>query len=67
MNLRNASLLALIGMVLVTLLVLIDLIRDISGVLNGIVPSVAVVRSTIYTFASVTLAMFLFAFYKRQS
>jgi hypothetical protein len=67
MNLKNASLLALFGMILLTVVVVADLIRDLAGVVRGIVATGVVLRSVIYVFASVVLTVFLFAFYKRQS
>jgi len=67
MNLKNASLLALVGMILLTVVVAADLIRDVAGVLRGIVATFALLRSVIYTFASVAVTVFLFVFYKRQS
>jgi hypothetical protein len=67
MNLKNASLLALFGMILLTVLVVADLIRDLTGVVRGIVATGVLLRSVIYAFASVVLTVFLFVFYKRQS
>jgi hypothetical protein len=67
MNLKNASLLALFGMILLTVVVVADLIRDLAGVVRGIVATGVLLRSVIYTFASVVLTVFLFVFYKRQS
>jgi hypothetical protein len=67
MNLKNASLLALFGMILLTVVVVADLIRDLTGVVRGIVATSVLLRSVIYAFASVVLTVFLFVFYKRQS
>jgi hypothetical protein len=67
MNLKNASLLALFGMILLTVVVVADLIRDLAGVVRGIVATGVLLRSVIYTFASVVLTVFLFVSYKRQS
>ena len=67
MNLKNASLLALFGMILLTVVVAADLIRDLAGVVRGIVATGVLLRSVIYTFASVVLTVFLVVFYKRQS
>ena len=67
MNLKNASLLALFGMILLTVVVVADLIRDLAGVVRRIVATGVLLRSVIYTFASVVLTVFLFVFYKRQS
>jgi hypothetical protein len=67
MNLKNASLLALFGMILLTVVVVADLIRDLAGVVRGIAATGVLLRSVIYTFASVVLTVFLFVSYKRQS
>jgi len=67
MNLKNASLRALFGMILLTVVVAADLIRDLAGVVRGIVATGVLLRSVIYTFASVVLTVFLVVFYKRQS
>jgi hypothetical protein len=47
-------------MLILTLLVLVDLVRDISGVLRDIVPMLRLARSVVYTFASVTATVFFF-------
>jgi hypothetical protein len=52
---------------LLTPLVLAGLLRDISGVLRDVVPMVRLVRSVVYTFASLTATVFFFVFYERQS
>jgi len=67
MNLKNAALFALIGMALLTLLVMADLIIDVSGVMQGLVPAVRLLRSLIYAFAALTMLVFLYAFHKTQS
>ena len=67
MNLKAASFLAFVGMLVLTVLVIVDLFRDVSGFLRDILPLVRLVRELVYTFASVTVTVFLFVFYKRQS
>ena len=66
MSPKSAAFLALIGMILVAVLTIADLLQTTSGVLRGIVPAVAVFRSVIYAFASITLSVFLFVMYKRN-
>ena len=63
---KNAAFLATVGMIILTALVLFDFFGNVAGVLRGLIPAVALFRSAIYTFASITLTIFLFAFYKRQ-
>ena len=67
MSTKAASFLAFVGMLVLTLLVLVDLVRDISGVVRGVVPMLLLVRAIVYTFASLTATVFFFVFYERQS
>jgi len=67
MSTKAASFLAFVGMLVLTLLILVDLVRDISGVLRDIVPMLRLVRPIVYTFASLTATVFFFVFYERQS
>jgi len=64
-SVKQAAFLAVIGMVLVTVMAVASLFQDVAGVLRGIVPAVAVFRSLIYSFASISLTVFLFVTYKR--
>ena len=66
MNLKNAALLALVGMILVSLLMIGDLINNALGVVRDLLPAVVLLRSIIYAFASVALAVFLWVFHRRQ-
>jgi len=59
MTLRSASLLALIGMLVLSLLILMDCFRTVSGVVNGLLPTLALFRSLVYVFASLTMTMLL--------
>jgi hypothetical protein len=67
MSVKVASFLAFVGMLLLTILVIADLVRNISGVLRDIVPMLRLVRSVVYMFASLTATVFFFVFYERQS
>jgi len=44
MNLKDATLRALIGMLLVSIVLLADLLRDLFGVLHDLVPAVTLFR-----------------------
>jgi hypothetical protein len=66
MPVKNAAFLALVGLALLTLLTLADLIQTVSGVMRGILPALAVFRSLIYAFASLTATIFVWAVYKRE-
>jgi hypothetical protein len=53
-------------MVLVTILLIVHLIRDVSAVLQGLTPAVSVLTSFIYAFAGLSVVIFLYAFHKAQ-
>lgn len=67
MTLKNAALFALIGMLLLTVLVSVDLIRSVSNVLGGLIPAVVLFRSILYALASFSVTVFFFVFYKAQA
>jgi hypothetical protein len=54
-------------MVLLTLLLAVGFIRDVSGFVSGAVAAVAVLTSGIHLLASLSVAVFLYVFYKAQS
>ena len=66
MSLKSAAFLALIGTFLLTVLVAADFIKTVSGVLNDVVPMMALLRSLIYLFASITVTVFFWVFYRAQ-
>lgn len=66
MNLKSASLLALIGMLLVTILVAVHFFETILGVSRGIVPAMALVPCIVYFFAGIALTVFFWVFHRRQ-
>ncbi len=67
MSLKNAALLALIGMILLTVLVLANFITTASGVLRDLIPAMTLVTSLIHLFASLTVLVFLYVFHRAQS
>jgi hypothetical protein len=67
MSLKNAALFALVGMVLLTVLVLAGFVRDVSSVINGLIPAVRVLTSLIYLLASLGVTLFFYVFYTKQS
>jgi len=67
MTLKNTAFLALVGMVLVTILLIAGLISDVSGVVQGLIPAMRLLRSFIYAFAGLGVVLFLHAFHKAQS
>jgi hypothetical protein len=67
MTLKNAALLALVGTLLLTVVLTVDFIRTISGVLGGFVPAMALLRSLVYLFTSVSVTVFFWVFSRMQS
>ena len=67
MTLKTAALWAFVGMILLTVLVAADFIKTVTGVLNDIVPAVALLRSLIYLLASLTVTLFFWVFQKSHS
>jgi hypothetical protein len=66
-TLRNAAFLALIGTILVAALRVWNLIFNILNVVRGLVPATLFFSSLIYAFASLSVAIFFFVFYRRQA
>ncbi|MGD0263101.1 MAG: hypothetical protein ABSD29_25325, partial [Verrucomicrobiota bacterium] len=67
MSLKNAALLALIGTVLLTVLVLAHFITTILGVIRDLIPAVALLTSLVHLFASLSVLVFFYVFYRKQS
>lgn len=67
MTLKNAAFLAMIGMLPLTILVAADFIRTTSGVLGSFVTVLALLRSLIYLFASITVTAFIYVFNRAQN
>ncbi|MGD1097007.1 MAG: hypothetical protein ABSB35_34085 [Bryobacteraceae bacterium] len=66
MTLKNAALLAVIGTVLVTVLLVWDFIFSLLNVMRGLIPAVTLFSSIIYAFGALTVAVFFFVFHKAQ-
>lgn len=66
MTLKNAALLALIGTLLLAILVVADLIKTVSGVLNDVIPAMTLLRSLIYLLAILSVTAFFYVFNKAQ-
>jgi hypothetical protein len=67
MTLKNAALLALIGSIPVTLLLVWDLISNVMNVLQGLVAAVVLLRSLICAFGALSVTVFFFVFHKKQA
>ena len=67
MSLKSAALFALVGMVLLTVVLALGFIRDISAFTSGAIAAMAMLISLIHLLASLSVTMFLYVFHKKQS
>ena len=67
MSLKNAALLALIGMILLSILVAGGFIRDFSAFLDGVVAVMVLLKSAIQLLACVAVTLFFYVYYKAQA
>ena len=67
MTLKSAALFALICMALLTVLVAVGFIRDISAFTSGAIAANAMLVSLIHLLASLSVTVFLYVFYRAQS
>ena len=67
MSLKNASLLALIGMTLLTILLVASFISTTLAVIRDLIPAVALLRSLVHVFTSLTVLVFFYVFHRTQS
>jgi hypothetical protein len=66
MTVKSAAFFSLIGMILLTVLLAVGFIRDISGLMAGAIAAVVLLTSLIHLLASLSLAVFLYVFHKGQ-
>jgi hypothetical protein len=64
MSLKNAALLPLIGMILLTILLAADFFNTVLGVVRDVVPAIALLRSLIYVLVSLSATVFFYVFHK---
>jgi hypothetical protein len=67
MTLKNAALLALIGTILLTVLLVWTFVLNVVNVLRGMVPALTLFSSFIYAFACLSVALFFYVFHRTQS
>ena len=67
MTLRNAALLALIGTVLVTALLVWNFVLTFLNVLRNLVPAVTLFSTFIYAFGCFSVMVFFYVFHRTQS
>lgn len=66
MSLKNAALLALIGTILLTVLIVVSFISTLLGVLRDVIPAMTLLTSLVHLFASVTVLVFFYVFHRAQ-
>lgn len=67
MALKDAALVALIGMLCLSVLLVAGLVLDIMNVARGLIPADTVVSALIRSFAAVGVTVFLYVLRKKQS
>jgi len=67
MTLKNAALLALIGTILMTALLVWNFVFNLLNLLRGLVPAVTLFSSFIYAFGCFSVMAFFFVFHRTQS
>ena len=67
MTLKNAALLALIGTILITVLLVWDFVFNVLNVLRGLIPATMLFSSFIYAFACFSIAVFFYVFHKAKT
>jgi hypothetical protein len=66
MTLKGTAQFALLCMVLLTVLLLLDFVRDLTGMMRGIVPFFRFIATLIDLLAGVSVTLFFFVFQKRE-
>jgi hypothetical protein len=67
MSLQSAALFALVGMILLTVVVALGFVRDISAYSAGAIAANAILVSLVHLLASLGLTVFLYVFHRNQS
>src|ERR1017187_7431556 len=66
-SLKSAALVALVGMILLTVVVAFGFIRDVSALASGAIAANSILVSLIHLLASLSVTVFLYVFHSRQS
>jgi hypothetical protein len=67
MSLKQASLLAFVGTLLLSILLAVDLVLDVLSLSRGLIAAVTLLTSLIRTVAAVSVTVFFYVFHKTQS
>lgn len=66
MTVKSAAFFALIGMALLTVLLAVRFVRDVSAILAGAIAAVTLLTSLIHLLASLSVTVFLYVFHRAQ-
>jgi hypothetical protein len=66
MTLKNAALLALVGTIVMTALLVWNFVFNLLNLLRGLIPAVSVFSSFIYAFGCLTVTVFFYVFHREQ-
>ena len=67
MTLKNAALLALVGVILATTVLVAGFIGDVFALVRGLIPATRLLTSLIYAFTGLSMVVFFYAFHKAQA
>ena len=67
MTLKQASFLAFIGTLLLSILLVVDLVLDVLSLARGLIAAVTLLTSLIHAFAAASVAVFFYVFHRGQS
>ena len=67
MTLKNAALLALMGTILITAILVWDFVFNVLNLVRGLIPATMLFSSFIYAFACFSVAVFFYAFHKAKT
>lgn len=67
MSLKQASFLAFIGTLLLSILLVADLVLDLLSLARGLIAAVTLLTSLVRSFAAVSVAVFFYVYHRAQS
>jgi hypothetical protein len=67
MSLKNAALLAMIGTVVLTILLILNLVNNFLAFMHGLIPAMVLLSSLLYAFVALSVAVFFYIFHRAQS
>ena len=67
MSLKNAALLALLGTLLLTIHLVLNLVNNFLAFMRGLIAPMVLLSSLIYVFAALSVAVFFYIFHRTAS